>query len=107
MLKYHLADPLWIFVGSTVNKSKGNKQAKESDVLTVVTFLSRLLENRRGWVQKAIKRIMEGKSRIEDNGNNIFEGRFRSLKAWTTDADKIYWISCLKCFMLQAAGGCT
>src|SRR5206468_1054829 len=39
MLRYHLADPLWVFVGSTVNKSKDNKQAKESDVLTVVSFL--------------------------------------------------------------------
>lgn len=90
MLKYHIADPLWIFVGSTVNKSKENKQAKDSDVLTVVAFLSRLLENKRGWVQKAIKHIFEGKSGIEDNGIDIFEGRFKTLKAWTADADKIY-----------------
>src|SRR5258708_3056575 len=36
MLRYHLADPLWVFVGSTVNT---NKQAQRSDVLTVLQFL--------------------------------------------------------------------
>jgi len=37
MLRYHLADPLWVFVGSTVNN---NKQAQGSDVLTVVQSVS-------------------------------------------------------------------
>jgi hypothetical protein len=104
MLRYHLADPLWIFVGSTVNKSKDNKQAKESDVLTVVTFLSRFLENKKGWVQKTIKRILEGKSGIEDNGNDVFQGRFRSLKTWTTDADKISHDILLKVFHNPSGG---
>lgn len=104
MLKYHLADPLWIFVGSTVNKSKENKQAKDSDVLTVVIFLNRLLENKRGWVQKAIKRILEGNSGIEDNGIDIFEGRFKYLRAWTNDADKIYRDILLKVFHAASGG---
>lgn len=90
MLRYHLADPLWVFVGSTVNKSKDNKQAKESDVLTVVSFLSRFLENKRSWVQKAVKRILDGKSGIEDEGRDVFDGRFKNLKAWSKDADMIH-----------------
>ena len=79
MLRYHLADPLWIFVGSTVNKSKDNKQAEGSDVLTVVKFLDALLRNERGWVQKEIKRILDGKSGIEDEGgHDVFAARFQA-----------------------------
>jgi hypothetical protein len=91
MLLYHLADPLWIFVGSTVNKSKDDKQAKESDVLTVVKFLDSFLQNKHGWVQKAIKQILEGQSGIEDEGgHDVFAARFKNLKAWRKDADAIH-----------------
>ncbi|MCR4346282.1 MAG: DEAD/DEAH box helicase family protein [Sulfuricaulis sp.] len=91
MARYHLADPLWIFVGSTVNKSKDNKQAKESDVLTIVKFLDSFLRNKRGWVQKDIKRILNGESGIEaDGGHDVFAPRFKRLKAWSKDADAIH-----------------
>ena len=91
LLHYHIADPLWVFVGSTVNKTKNNKQAKESDVLTVVKFFDELLRNKRGWVQKAITRILDGKSGIEDDGgHDVFSDRFKSLKAWSKDAEAIH-----------------
>ena len=91
MLRYHLADPLWVFVGSTVNKSKDNKQAKDSDVLTVVKFLDDFLRNARRWVQKEIERILDGNSGIEDDGgNDVFASRFKSLKAWSKDSETIY-----------------
>jgi hypothetical protein len=90
MLRYHLADPLWIFVGSTVNKSKDNKQARESDVLTVVKFLDAFLRNERGWVQKGIASILAGKSGIADDGRDIFAGRFKHLSGWSRDAETIY-----------------
>lgn len=90
MLRYHLADPLWVFVGSTVNKSKNDKQAKESDVLTVVQFLAAVLKNDRGWVKKTIARILEGKSGIEDEGgHDVFSARFAGLKKWSTDPEVI------------------
>lgn len=105
MLRYHLADPLWIFVGSTVNKSKNNKQAKESDVLTVVKFLHSFLRNDRGWVQKAIKRILEGKSGIEnDGGHDVFASRFKHIKTWSQDADVIHH-DLLKRVFHSASGG--
>ncbi|NLC70418.1 MAG: DEAD/DEAH box helicase family protein [Desulfuromonadaceae bacterium] len=90
MLRYHLADPLWIFVGSTVNKSKDNKQARESDVLTVVKFLDAFLRNEQGWVQKGIGRLLAGDSGIADNGMDLFAGRFRLLTGWSRDAGTIY-----------------
>ena len=88
MARYHLADPLWIFVGSTVNT---NKQAEGSDVLTVVKFLDSFLRNERGWVQKAIKKILDGESGIEDDGgHDVFASRFKKLKSWSKDGDAIH-----------------
>ncbi len=105
MLRYHLADPLWVFVGSTVNKSKDNKQAKESDVLTVVKFLDDVLRNQRGWVQKGIKRILDGKSGIEDEGgHDVFAGRFKPLTDWNDDAETIHR-DLLKRIFHAASGG--
>ncbi len=105
MVRYHLADPLWIFVGSTVNKSKDNKQAEDSDVLTVVKFLDAFLRNERGWVQKAIKRILDGDSGIEDDGgHDVFVSRFKRLKTWSKDADAIYR-DLLKRVFHSASGG--
>ncbi|MGD1105190.1 MAG: restriction endonuclease subunit R, partial [Terriglobia bacterium] len=105
MLRYHLADPLWIFVGSTVNKSKDNKQAKESDVLTVVKFLDAFLQNKRGWVQKAIKQILEGKSGIEDDGgNDVFASRFKHIKGWTKDAEMIHRDMLKRVFHSESGG---
>ena len=90
MLRYHLADPLWVFVGSTVNKSKDNKQARESDVLTVVKFLDAFIRNERAWVQKGIELILSGKSGITDDGVDIFAGRFKQLATWSRDGETIY-----------------
>jgi len=88
MLRYHIADPLWIFVGSTVNNTK---QAEGSDVLTVVKFFDALLRNERGWVQKKLKQILDGASGIEDDGgHDVFAGRFKELRAKSKDADGLY-----------------
>jgi hypothetical protein len=77
-----------VFVGSTVNTSK---QAEGSDVLTVVKFLDAFLRNKHGWVQKSIKRILEEKSGIKDEGGyDVFATRFKNLKAWNKDADAIH-----------------
>jgi hypothetical protein len=87
---YNVADPLWIFVGSTVNKSTNNKQAKDSDVLTVVAFLQRFLVNEGNWVPKRIETILGGKSGIEDDlGNDVFYGRFGAITARTNDGEAI------------------
>jgi type III restriction/modification enzyme restriction subunit len=104
MLRYHLADPLWIFVGSTVNKSKDNKQAKESDVLTVVKFLDAFLRNEHRWVQKGIARILAGKSGIEDEGQDIFAGRFKHLAAWSRDSETIYRDLLERVFHVDSSG---
>jgi len=102
LLRYHIADPLWIFVGSTVNT---NKQAAGSDVLTVVQFFDALLRNDRSWVQKRLKQILDGASGIEDEGgHDVFSGRFKQLKAKGKDADALYR-DILKRVFHSSAGG--
>ena len=44
---YNLEKPLWVFVGSTVNAVYTEDKQKRSDVLTVVRFLHRVLQDRR------------------------------------------------------------
>jgi len=102
MLRYHIADPLWIFVGSTVNT---NKQAEGSDVLTVVKFFDALLRNERGWVQKRLKQILGGESGIEDeSGHDVFAIRFKQLKAKGKDADALYRDMLMRVFHTDAGG---
>jgi hypothetical protein len=101
--RYHLADPLWIFVGRTVNT---NKQAKESDVLTVVKFLDELLRNEHGWAQKTIETVLSGKSGLEDeNKRDLFVDRFKVLKAWSTDPEKILAALLRTVFHVAEGGG--
>src|SRR5215213_1862537 len=102
--RYHLADPLWIFVGSTVNT---NKQAKESDVLTVVRFLDELLRNEHGWVQKTIETVLSGKSGLQDEETkrDLFVNRFAILKGWSTDPEKIRAALLRSVFHVEEGGG--
>jgi hypothetical protein len=103
VVRYHLAEPLWIFVGSTVNT---NKQAKESDVLTVVRFLDELLRNEHGWVQKTIETVLSGKSGLEDETKrDLFVDRFKVLKAWSTDSEKILAALLRSVFHVAESGG--
>jgi len=102
VIRYHLADPLWIFVGSTVNT---NKQARESDVLTVVKFLDELLRNDQGWVEQTIQTILSGESGLRDEGRDLFAGRFKFLKAWTTDPEKIFVGLLRSIFHVENGGG--
>jgi Type III restriction enzyme, res subunit len=103
VVRYHLADPLWIFVGSTVNTKK---QAKESDVLTVVKFLDELLRNEHGWVQKTIEIVLSGKTGLEDETNrDLFIDRFKALKAWSSDPEKIQAALLRSVFNVEQGGG--
>lgn len=103
VIRYHLADPLWIFVGSTVNTSR---QAKESDVLTVVKFLDELLRNSQGWVEETIKTILAGESGLRDEGGrDLFANKFKYLKAWSTDPQRILSELLRTIFHVESGGG--
>lgn len=71
-MEYNIAEPLWIFVGSSVNKKD-----ETSDVFQVVSFLGKLLKNEDNWVVNNIKAILAGNSGLEDsNGLDIFSPRY-------------------------------
>ena len=81
---YNLARPLWVFVGGTVNAVYSRNKRKQSDVLTVVRFLQRVLRNSQGWAVAAIGRLLGGESGLERaDGRDVFEDRFGYLR----DAD--------------------
>ena len=78
---YHLERPLWVFVGGTVNAVYSRNKRKQSDVLTVVRFLHRVLNNPGGWALAGIRRLLDGESGLERaDGRDVFEGRFGCLR---------------------------
>lgn len=78
---YNLEQPLWVFVGSTVNAVYTEDKKKRSDVLSVVRFLHHVLENKRGWVVKTINRLLEGKTGLKTiDGIDVFAGKFAYLR---------------------------
>lgn len=88
---YNLERPLWVFVGSTVNAVYSEDKQKRSDVLTVVTFLHHVLENKRGWVVKTIKKLLDGKSGLKTpDGSDVFVGRFAHLRESGLTPEALY-----------------
>lgn len=103
---YHLERPLWVFVGSRVNAVYSKERQKRSDVLTVVRFLHRVLENEHGWVLAAIARLVKGESGlIASDGRDVFAGKFAYLRAMEQPAAELYQDILKKVFHAPAGGG--
>jgi hypothetical protein len=66
--EYNIEQPLWIFLGHKV-------QEDESDILTVLRFLKKLVENKDDWALKKINSILEGKSGLVTDGKDVFAKR--------------------------------
>ncbi len=98
---YNLARPLWIFVGSTVNKSV----ARRSDILTVVRFFHRVLSDS-GWAIEAIDNLLDGNSGLRDasDGRDLFAGKFEYLRRRGDDATGIH-SNAVERVMHGSAGG--
>jgi len=74
--EYNIEKPLWIFVGSKV---KGQKE--QSDILTIVRFLSQALKNEGNWTVDSIKRILDGKSGLmDDKDRDIYSPTYPDTK---------------------------
>ncbi|BBL63940.1 type III restriction endonuclease subunit R [Methanosarcina mazei] len=74
--EYNIAEPLWVFLGSSVNKN-----TETSDVLQVINFLGKFLKNEDNWVINNIKDIFEGNSGLEDpTGIDIFSPQYPEQK---------------------------
>jgi len=102
---YNLEKPLWVFVGSTVNAVYTEDKQKRSDVLTVVRFLHHVLENKRGWVVRTIKKLVEGKTGlVTQEGQDVFAGRFKHLHESDLSARAVYEDILARLFHAPAGG---
>jgi hypothetical protein len=73
--EYKIEKPLWIFVGSKVS-GKGI----DSDVVKIVEFLKKVLENEK-FLQENVQKILSGKSGLlNPNGEDIFKDKFGYLR---------------------------
>ncbi len=85
--EYNVEKPLWIFVGSKVTGSGLN-----SDIIKILHFLNKLLEDE-SYLKEKVKKILKGKSKLIDKeGNDIFKGKFGYVKKFDIDTiiDGIY-----------------
>ena len=99
---YNLERPLWVFVGSVVNRPEN--AADKSDILTVVRFLHRALSAPE-WACNGIQRILDGASGLTDAaGRDLFADRFDYLRASRQNASAIY-ADILQSVMHAAAAG--
>lgn len=82
---YKLESPLWVFVGSNVNK------AEQSDIITVVRFLHRFLKNESGWAVASIEKLLRATTGLQDgDGRDAFAGYYKYLKKGSAAAQEVY-----------------
>ncbi len=88
---YSLEKPLWVFVGSTVNAVYTENKKKRSDVLTVLQFLLHVLQNKRDWTIKTIKKLLRGETElIAPDGQDVFAGCFEYLRQTGLAPQQLY-----------------
>ncbi len=78
---YGLDSPLWAFVGSKVNAVYSEENKKRSDVLNVIRFLHRVIQNENEWATRTIEEILSGNSGLADeDGTDVFANRLVYLR---------------------------
>ncbi len=95
---YKLAPPLWVFVGSSVNKERG-------DIVTVARFLNRFLRNEDGWSVATLGRLLAGQTELKDaDGRDAFARRYEYLRDGSTTSE-VYASVLREVFHAGAGGG--
>jgi hypothetical protein len=93
--EYLIEKPLWAFVGSKVIGKKSGKFAKNeedtiSDVLNVVNFLKKIIENK-SFLENNISRIFKEQSGLlDEEGKDIFKDRLKYIKQKGCSATDIF-----------------
>ena len=88
---YNLEQPLWVFVGSSVNAVRTEGGQARSDVLTVAQFFHRTLSEAT-WATETIGRLLEGDSGLTDEyGTDVFKDKYPYLRnGGGTSASAVY-----------------
>lgn len=72
---FNLEKPLWIFVGGSVTKALGTREA--SDIIEILRFLARFVQDRKGSIERINRILTEGL--VTAGGRNLFAERFTYL----------------------------
>ena len=74
-----LENPLWVFVGGSVNAVRSENKKKVSDVVDILLFLAEFVKDKRQTI-KLLDRLLSGKPGLHDQrGNEIFATAFGYL----------------------------
>ena len=102
---YNLEQPLWVFVGSTVNAVYTRDRQARSDVLVVARFLHRVLDNKT-WTMQALEKLLQGVSGLlAPGGEDVFRNRFDYLRKSDMDLEQIYADILARVFHTPGGGG--
>lgn len=103
---YNLENPLWVFVGGTVNAVYTADKRKRSDVLTVARFLHHVLENKQDWTVRSIGTLMGGKTGlVMPDGQDVFGDKFNYLRASGLSPESAYQGILAKVLHTTTGGG--
>lgn len=87
---YFIEEPLWVFVGSSVNAVRSENKKSVSDVIDILNVLQYFLNQTSDSVN-FIDRLLNGSSQLQDNkGNDLFAGRFSYLITSCQSPEDIY-----------------
>lgn len=69
---FNIHEPLMIFVGSKVNAVRSEKGKKVSDIVDILLFLNRFIENNNNETMLTIENILKGKSGLYSGDRDLF-----------------------------------
>ncbi|HUY87105.1 MAG TPA: DEAD/DEAH box helicase family protein [Pirellulales bacterium] len=85
-----LEDPLWVFVGGSVNAVRSENKKKVSDVVDILLFLAEFVTEKRHTID-LLDRLLSGKPGLLDQrGNEIFATAFGYLSLARQDGEALY-----------------
>lgn len=100
--QFNIQKPLWIFVGSTVSKSRNIEKESFPDVVEIILFLYNFIEN--DTQSKAMLKNVVENGLIDSNGNNIFSNCFPFVDTGELFEEKLFKDILLKIFNTTALG---
>ena len=90
--QFNIENPLWIFVGSSVNAVRTQKGKSVSDIVDILNFLARFTNasNKQNVVQRIARAISGDTGLLGANGQDIFANMFPYLGNHMETADQVY-----------------
>lgn len=90
--QFNIENPLWIFVGGSVNAVRTQKGKSVSDIVDILNFLARFTNasNKQNVVQRIARAISGDTSLLGANGQDIFANMFPYLGDHMQTADQVY-----------------